>query len=247
MDQLPAQLVQFLAPYLPYLVKGLKLAGQEAAKKLGEKAGEGGFEQAKALWDRLRPKVEARPAALEAAQDAADHPDDADALAALRLQLRKLLAEDDSLAQELARLLPQSGPAGQTVVASGERSVAIGGDVSGGVIVTGDRNTVQTGKYNVSIGQASGVTIGDQIPTSAKKPAKGITMIPVESSMVDSVGYDEERHLLQVVFTSGRVYCYEDVPPEVFQGLLEAESKGQYMRAYIIDVYPYRRGPCRKT
>ena len=39
---------------------------------------------------------------------------------------------------------------------------------------------------------------------------------------------------------------YADVPPEVFQGLLEAESKGQYMRAYIIDVYPYRRGPCRK-
>jgi hypothetical protein len=222
--QLPSQLVQFLAPFLPYLLKGLKLAGQEAAKKLGEKASEQGFEQTKALWDRLRPKVEARPAALEAAQDAAAHPDDADALAALRLQLRKLLAEDESLAQELARLLPQSGPAGQTVV-----------------------NTVQTGKYNVNIGQASGVTIGDQIPTSAKKPAKGITMIPVESSMVDSVGYDEERHLLQVVFTSGRVYCYEDVPPEVFQGLLEAESKGQYMRAYIIDVYPYRRGPCRKT
>jgi hypothetical protein len=39
--QLPAQLVQLLAPYLPYLLKGLKLAGQEAAKKLGEKAGAG--------------------------------------------------------------------------------------------------------------------------------------------------------------------------------------------------------------
>jgi len=36
--QLPAQLVQILAPYLPYLVEGIKLAGQEAAKKLGEKA-----------------------------------------------------------------------------------------------------------------------------------------------------------------------------------------------------------------
>ncbi|WP_287961004.1 KTSC domain-containing protein [Caldilinea sp.] len=65
--------------------------------------------------------------------------------------------------------------------------------------------------------------------------------------MVDSVGYDEERHLLQVMFTSGQVYCYENVPPEVFQGLLEAESKGRYMRDYIIDVYPYRRGPCRET
>jgi len=136
--QLPAQPVQFLAPYLPYLFKGLKLAGQEAARKLGEKASEQGFDHAKALWDKLRSKVEARAAALEAAQDAAAHPDDEDALAALRLQLKKLLAEDDSLAQELARLLPQSGPAGQTVIASGERSVAIGRDASGNVIITGD-------------------------------------------------------------------------------------------------------------
>jgi len=140
--QLPAQLMQLLAPFLPYLLKGVKLAGQEAAKALGEKAGEQGFEQAKALWEKLHPKVEARPAALEAAQDAAAHPDDEDALAALRLQLKKLLAEDPALAQELARLLPQSGPAGQTVIASGDRSVAIGGSVSGSVIVTGDRNKI---------------------------------------------------------------------------------------------------------
>jgi hypothetical protein len=140
--QLPAQLAQRLAPYLPYLLKGVKLAGQEAAKALGEKAGEQGFEQAKALWEKLRPKVEARPAALEAAQDAAAHPDDEDALAALRLQLKKLLAEDQALAQELPRLLSQTRPAGQTVIASGSRSVAIGGNVSGSVIVTGDRNKI---------------------------------------------------------------------------------------------------------
>jgi len=137
-SHLPAQLVQFLAPYLSYLVKGLKLAGQEAAKKLGEKASEQGFDHAKALWEKLRPKVEAKPAALEAVQDAAEHPDDEDALAALRLQLKKLLAEDEPLAQELARLLEQTRPAGQTVIASGERSVAIGGNASGNVIITGD-------------------------------------------------------------------------------------------------------------
>jgi hypothetical protein len=143
MDQLPAQLVQLLAPFLPYLFKGAKLAGQEAAKKLGEKAGEQGFEQAKTLWEKLRPKVEAKPAALEAAQDAATHPDDEDTLAALRLQLKKLLAEDESLAQEMTRLLEQARAAGKNVTASGSRSVAIGGNVSGSVIVTGDNNNVQ--------------------------------------------------------------------------------------------------------
>jgi hypothetical protein len=238
--QLPAQLVQFLAPFLPYLVKGLKLAGQEAAKKLGEKAGEQSLDHAKAMWDKLRRKKNVE----QVAQTVAALPDNQALREALREEIARALAEDQTLAQELARLLEQTRPAGQTVIASSSRSVAIGGNVSGSVIVTGDENTVQTGKYNISTGQVSGVTIGDR--SAPPQKSKGITMIPVESSMVDSVGYDEERRLLQVMFTSGQVYCYEDVPPEVFQGLLEAESKGQYMRAHIIDVYPYRRGPCRK-
>jgi hypothetical protein len=50
---------------------------------------------------------------------------------------------------------------GRVVQALGERSVAIGGDVTGSVIVTGDRNTVQQGKYNIQIDQASGLAIGD--------------------------------------------------------------------------------------
>lgn len=33
--------------------------------------------------------------------------------------------------------------------------------MSGSVIVTGDRNTVQQGKYNIQIDQASGLAIGD--------------------------------------------------------------------------------------
>ncbi len=143
--QLPAQLVQYLAPYLPYLLKGLKLAGQEAAKKLGEKAGEQGLDQAKTLWEKLRPKVEAKPAALEAATDVAANPKDEETLAALRLQLKKLLVEDEALAQELARLLQQAQAPGRTVTASGERSVAIGGNVNGSVIVTGDKNKINKG------------------------------------------------------------------------------------------------------
>jgi hypothetical protein len=136
--QLSAQLVQFLAPFLPYLVKGLKLAGQEAAKKLGEKTGEQGFEQAKTLWDKLRRKKNVE----QVAQTVAALPDNQALREALREEIARALAEDDSLAQELARLLPQSGPAGQTVIASGDRSVAIGGSVSGSVIVTGDRNKI---------------------------------------------------------------------------------------------------------
>lgn len=60
----------------------------------------------------------------------------------------------------------------------------------------------------------------------------------VESSMIHAVGYDRKTHVLEVVFNSGQTYCYEDVPPDVYEGLMAAESKGQYMRANIIGMYP---------
>lgn len=63
--------------------------------------------------------------------------------------------------------------------------------------------------------------------------------------MIRAVGYDPQTRRLEVVFHTGRIYCYEGVEPEVYQGLLAAESKGSYMRAHLIGRYPYRRGPCR--
>jgi len=126
-----------LIPVLPYLLK----AGEKAAEETGKKVAGETWDKARELWSKLRPKVEARPAALEAAQDVAEAPDDADAQAALRLQLKKLLAHDETLAQEIARVL-QERRTDLSVSASGERSVAIGGDVVGSAIVTGDGNVI---------------------------------------------------------------------------------------------------------
>ena len=61
----------------------------------------------------------------------------------------------------------------------------------------------------------------------------------VDSSMIASVGYDPDDRILEVEFTSGTVYQYEDVPPEEFMGLMNSDSKGQYMLSNIIDMYDY--------
>lgn len=61
----------------------------------------------------------------------------------------------------------------------------------------------------------------------------------VESSMIHAVGYDPRIRTLEVVFNSGKLYRYEDVPLEEYEGLMAAESKGRYMRTNIIGVYPY--------
>lgn len=131
-----AALAAFLAPFLPTLVK----VGEKVVEKATDAVTDEAFSYARALWEKLKPGVDAKPAAKEAAEEVAERPGDEDALAALRLQLRKLLEEDEGLARELEGIWRQAEAANVVqVTASGERSVAVGGDVSSSTIVTGDQ------------------------------------------------------------------------------------------------------------
>jgi hypothetical protein len=135
-------------------------AGEKAAEEAGTKLGSAAWERAKGLWSRLRPQIEAKPTAQEAVTDAAAAPHDEDAQAALRLQLKKLFTENEELAREIGQQWAAAQAAGVTIIASGERSVAAQ-NITGSTIITGDHNTVQSGKYNVRIDKASGLAIGD--------------------------------------------------------------------------------------
>jgi hypothetical protein len=93
-----------------------------------------------AVWRRRNDQGRAE---LEAAvQDAVDEPENEDAAAALRQQIKRTLREDAELLQELTAMLPGEGSAGVTVTASGERSIAAGGNI--GFAVTGDSRTPQS-------------------------------------------------------------------------------------------------------
>jgi len=48
-----------------------------------------------------------------------------------------------------------------------------------------------------------------------------------------SVGYDFETRVLEIEFIDGAIYQYFDVPEEIYQGLLNAESKGRYFNLVI--------------
>lgn len=129
-------LTGLVAACLPFLVEAGRRFGEDAAAELGDN----GWDIAKRIWQKLRPRVEERPAAKEAVDDVAAAPDDPRAVAALELQLEKVVAGDAALAAELEALLEEARASG--VVAAGDRSVAIGGDVSGSTITTGDNNTI---------------------------------------------------------------------------------------------------------
>lgn len=102
-----ALLVTILAPCLPFLMGLGQKAVEKGAEKLGEKGIEGLLPQAKKIWEKLHLKVEAKEAAKEAAEDVAKSPDDDDAKAALRRQLKKILEapENAALVKEIEEIL----------------------------------------------------------------------------------------------------------------------------------------------
>jgi hypothetical protein len=102
--------------------------------------GRHGWDHAQRIWERLAGPVAARPAAVEAADDVAADVQDGEAHVALVRQLRKILESDPALAEEVEELLGDARQAG--VVASGARSVAVGGNVSDSAIVTGDNSSI---------------------------------------------------------------------------------------------------------
>ena len=64
----------------------------------------------------------------------------------------------------------------------------------------------------------------------------------VDSSNLAAVGYDIESAILEVEFQHGGVYQYFGVPLVVYQGLLNAPSKGTYLNEVVKrGGYRYRR------
>jgi hypothetical protein len=138
--ELARTLSEVLKPALPLLVT----AGDTMSEIVAGRAVTALEQWAIKVWRRLRQGSRPESTAVQiAARDVVQRPDDDDAAAALRLQLRKLLEADSKLAEEVAGLVEEGRRIGVVTVAAGARSVAVGGDVADSVIVTGDDNTVR--------------------------------------------------------------------------------------------------------
>lgn len=65
--------------------------------------------------------------------------------------------------------------------------------------------------------------------------------VVVESSLLHSVGYDEQTAVLELQHQNGRIYRYFGVDRDVYLELLEAPSPGRYFNDFIKDAYRYER------
>ncbi|MDY6874948.1 MAG: hypothetical protein SWK90_01910 [Chloroflexota bacterium] len=139
---LAATAVTLLSPYLAE-------AGKTAAKKIGESVGDA----VPKLYQAIKSRFAQQPAAAEALADLEKTPTDKDTQAAARVQLKKILTEDASFAEQLGQLLEAAQSAGDSTVvtvtgsgaaAVGDKATAIGehgayvGRDAHGPIRTGD-------------------------------------------------------------------------------------------------------------
>lgn len=66
-------------------------------------------------------------------------------------------------------------------------------------------------------------------------------LVPVESTLIQGMRYDPTHYLLEIVFRNGGVYQYIAVPPNVYERLANARSKGTFFGIHIRNIYPYWR------
>jgi KTSC domain len=65
--------------------------------------------------------------------------------------------------------------------------------------------------------------------------------LSVESSAIESVGYDARSRTLEVEFAGGGLYRYFGVPVRAYELLLRADSHGAYVNRRIKPYYRCRR------
>jgi hypothetical protein len=63
----------------------------------------------------------------------------------------------------------------------------------------------------------------------------------VQSSALEQLSYDEVAHTLCATFRdTGRTYIYQEVPQEIYDSLLFADSLGAYFNSHIRDRFLFR-------
>lgn len=58
-------------------------------------------------------------------------------------------------------------------------------------------------------------------------------------SSISTHDYDPETRTLTVTFHHGKSYKYQDVPPELADGLRDASSKGKFLHANVIGKFDH--------
>ena len=74
----------------------------------------------------------------------------------------------------------------------------------------------------------------NQFATNSTQGVITMNMINVDSSAIQSIGYDAQTKVMQVKFHKNpKTYNFCNVPPHIFNSFLNAPSKGTFYDTYI--------------
>lgn len=120
--QVAATTVTALAPFTPFLIEVGKAGGQRFADILAEKGGEAAWEEAQALWEKVKGHFGKDPEVTGALTLVASKPDDENRQTMLAEVLSVRLKEHPEIAEEIFNLLGNRQTV-QQVLAERESSV----------------------------------------------------------------------------------------------------------------------------
>ncbi len=63
----------------------------------------------------------------------------------------------------------------------------------------------------------------------------------VTSSNIESIGYDPKSQTLELEFLNGSIYQYFDVPQNIYDEIMGADSHGKYLAANIKGHFRYSK------
>ncbi len=61
------------------------------------------------------------------------------------------------------------------------------------------------------------------------------------STVVSAIHYNAANSTLRVIFVSGMIYDYKNVPEKVFKAMKTSSSKGTYLNQHIKGKYDYEK------
>lgn len=61
------------------------------------------------------------------------------------------------------------------------------------------------------------------------------------STVIAHIEYDAVQELLRIVFNSGSIYEYQQVPEAVYTAMKQYREKGVYLNKFIKGKYPFKK------
>jgi len=137
------QISAVITPFLPYLLKGAKVLGEKVIEGFGESAGEESWRKASQIWGRIQKHIEKQSEIKTNLEEVTKKHNDPRLETIVSWEVEKVLrAMQPTEIIEIQTWLSQNGINNSKTIASGNRSVSIGGNATDTIINTGDDNVV---------------------------------------------------------------------------------------------------------